>query len=299
MNRRTFLSLSAATVAASALPLPARRAWSAEGAPGIEVLNPAFEKAREAGKSLLVILVPDSPEERWARGGAFGDLFLVGDDTILADLAMVDVVCARTDLVRYYTDWLGWSDKCQMALVETAIEEPSQPCAGAPLPAPLVPYGSDGTDLASSSAQPEVRARRLGALAQNLIARNDEMVKRRASQNYQAIGKGFAQSVIKAVEKGRKLPPEKVDRAAAVLAWHAVSASDELRQRIIQLLANAARARLVHDAPPGSRWVIPATEGEEAHPGPSGPVPYLEFVAPKASDADDGKKKKKKGDASD
>jgi hypothetical protein len=56
-----------------------------------------------------------------------------------------------------------------------------------------------------------------------------------------------------------------------------VSANDDVRERILRLLANSARNRMVHHAPQGSKWIIPATEGDAARPGPSGAVPYLSF----------------------
>ncbi|TNE90754.1 MAG: twin-arginine translocation signal domain-containing protein [Deltaproteobacteria bacterium] len=290
MNRRDFLKYSAAATLASTMPLGA---FAESYVPGMEVLTPAFDRARERGKALLCLLVPEDPAERWKRGGAFGDMLLISDDSTMAELSQVDVVCVGERVVRSYTDWLEWNEGCLMALIETAEGEPSQPCSTASLPSPLIPHDFEGGQIPSGHTYAEVRARRMGALVHQTIARNDDMTKRRATQCIQAVGKGLAQSVIHAVEKGKSVPPERVDKVAPILAWHAVTASDEVRERITRLLANAGRTRMVHNAPSGSKWIIPATEGAEAKPGPSGAVPYLSFdVAPKAED-DKGKKSKK------
>lgn len=292
MNRRDFLKYSAATALASGLPIGA----FAEGyIPGMEVLTPAFDRARDRGKALLCLIVPEDPAERWKRGGAFGDMLLISDDSTMAELAQVEVVCAGERVVRSYTDWLEWNEGCLMALIETAEGEPSQPCLSANLPSPLIPHDYEGTGVPGGHTYAEVRARRMGSLVHSTVARNDDMIKRRATQCIQAVGKGVAQSVIRKVESGKSLAPERVDRVAPILAWHAVSANDEVRERIVRLLANAGRTRMVHNAPPGSKWVIPATEGADARPGPSGAVPYLSFdVEPRGTESR-GKKDKKKG----
>jgi hypothetical protein len=281
MNRRDFLRYTAATALASTVP---GGALAETYVPGLDILTPAFMTARSRGKALLCLLVPDDPAERWKRGGAYGDMFLISDDSTMAELALADVACVGERAVRAYTDWLKWNEGCLMAVIETKDGEPSQPCSAARLPSPLIPYDFEGTKLPRGHSYAEVRARRMGTLVHQSVARNDDMLKMRATQCIQAVGKGTAQAVIAAVEKGRSVSPERVDKVAPILAWHAVTASDEVRNRITMLLANAARTRLVHNAPPGSKWVIPATEGVDARPGPSGAVPYLSFDVPPPED---------------
>lgn len=289
MNRRDFLRYSAAATLASAVPVGA---LADTYVPGLDILTPAFMAARDRGKALLCLLVPEDPAERWKRGGAFGDMLLISDDSTMADLALAEVACVGERAVRAYADWLKWNDGCLMAVIETADGEPSQPCSTASLPSPLIPYDFEGTKIPRGHSYAEVRARRMGTLVHQSVARNDDMLKRRATQCIQAVGKGTAQAVIAAVERGKSVSPERVDRVAPILAWHAVTATDEVRDRITMLLANAARTRMVHNAPVGSKWVIPATEGVDARPGPSGAVPYLSFdITP----PDDGSRKKKKG----
>ena len=283
MNRRTFLSATAAAFAASALPYPARADLYVGG---MDLFSPAFVRAQKAGKSLLCLIVPEDPAERWKMGGAFGDMLLISDDSTMADLAQVEVICVGADIVQAFLTGRGEDDSCLLALVETGGQAASRPCDSATLPSPLVPFGFEGTELPQGHNYAEVRARRMGSLVNRAVALNSDMTKRRASECIQAVGRGLAKSVINAVEKGRSVAPERVDKVAPILAWHAVSASDEVRVRTTRLMANAARTRLVHRAPVGSEWVIPATEGSDARPGPSGAVPYLSFdVTPKGTKA--------------
>jgi hypothetical protein len=154
MNRRDFLLYSAAAAAASSVP---SLALGEIYVPGMEVLTPAFDRARARGKALLCLLVTDDEADRWKRGGAFGDMLLISDDTTMADLAQVDVVCAGEREVRSYTDWLDWNEGCLMALIETAVGEPSQPCSSASLPSPLIPHDYEGAAPPSAS-RPSARA---------------------------------------------------------------------------------------------------------------------------------------------
>lgn len=104
MKRRHFLTGAAAGLAAAAWPAFIQEAFGngpacdANGKPAklprAAVVAAAFQHARRAGRSLLVLVIPDDDAEKYERGRAFGELLNHGSDADLAPLAGVEVVCA-------------------------------------------------------------------------------------------------------------------------------------------------------------------------------------------------------------
>jgi hypothetical protein len=67
----------------------------------LAALAGAFKAAREAGKPLLVLVIPDGDMEKWSRGQLFGELLNHGSDVQLAPLSRAEVACATmADLKR-------------------------------------------------------------------------------------------------------------------------------------------------------------------------------------------------------
>lgn len=103
MKRRRMLQAASVGVAAALWPSWLRDAF-ADGAacdtPGggalarVAALAAAYRGAREAGKPLLVFVIPEADMEKWARGRVFGELLNHGSDVQLAPLARVEVACA-------------------------------------------------------------------------------------------------------------------------------------------------------------------------------------------------------------
>ncbi len=100
MKRRKFLGAATAGAAVALWPSFLRQgfadtpacdeAWAAR----IAQVAGAFQRARAAGKPLLVFVIPADDGDKWLRGEAFGELINHGADRDLAPLASVEVVCA-------------------------------------------------------------------------------------------------------------------------------------------------------------------------------------------------------------
>jgi hypothetical protein len=100
VKRRRFLEATSVGVAAGLWPAWLSEAFADEPACDtgwtmrVAQVAGAFRRAQEAGKRLLVFVVPADDTEKWMRGGAFGELLNFGSDRDLAPLAGVEVACA-------------------------------------------------------------------------------------------------------------------------------------------------------------------------------------------------------------
>ncbi len=100
MKRRMFLEATSAGVAAALWPAWLREAFADEPtcdkgwAARVAQVAAAFARGREAGKPLLVFVIPADDAEKWTRGETFGELLNHGSDHDLAPLAGVEVTCA-------------------------------------------------------------------------------------------------------------------------------------------------------------------------------------------------------------
>jgi hypothetical protein len=103
VKRRHVLAASSAGLAAALWPKwlleafadgPACDAPNGGALPRIAALAASYRAAREAGKPLLVFVIPDADMEKWSRGRAFGELLNHGTDVQLAPLSRVEVACA-------------------------------------------------------------------------------------------------------------------------------------------------------------------------------------------------------------
>jgi hypothetical protein len=106
VKRRQMLGVASVAVTAALWPPFLREAFGDEpacdGAPlaRVVLVAAAFRRARAAGRSLLVLVIPADDGAKWTRGGAFGELLNFGSDRDLAPLAGVEVVCASMDDLR-------------------------------------------------------------------------------------------------------------------------------------------------------------------------------------------------------
>jgi hypothetical protein len=80
----------------------------------------AFRRAGEAGKPLLVLVVPASDGDKYDRGEMFGELLNFGTDQDLAPLARAEVVCATMEDLRKIVPAAGAGEPL-MVLVQTSV----------------------------------------------------------------------------------------------------------------------------------------------------------------------------------
>jgi hypothetical protein len=93
MNRRFFLGATAVGFGLAAAPEWIRQAFAGEPSSKTLVFD-AYRRARRAGRSLLVFVIPADPEECWRRGHALGAFITYATDAQLSPLARCEVVCA-------------------------------------------------------------------------------------------------------------------------------------------------------------------------------------------------------------
>jgi hypothetical protein len=139
--RRRFLGATSAGVAALLSP-----AWLGEAfadapacdegwAARVAQVATALRRAREAGKRLLMFVVPADDAEKSMRGQTFGALLNYGSDRDLAPLAGVEVACATMADLKRLVPTAGAGEPL-MVLVD-----PSRvPAAARQLDVELLPY---------------------------------------------------------------------------------------------------------------------------------------------------------------
>ncbi|APR75374.1 Hypothetical protein A7982_00720 [Minicystis rosea] len=139
-------------MAAALWPSWLREAFADEGAcegqggalARLAVLSGAFRRARDAGKPLLVLVIPDNDMDKWQRGRAFGELLNHGSDVQLAPLSRVEVTCATMAELKKLVPSAGMGEPL-MVLVSTD----RVPVTARHLDAKLLDYPSpwgDGTE---------------------------------------------------------------------------------------------------------------------------------------------------------
>ncbi|MGK3968470.1 hypothetical protein WMF01_48765 [Sorangium sp. So ce1667] len=174
MNRRIFLGATAAGLAVTAWPAFIRDAFGdgaacdmngkPSAAPPVAQVSAAFRRAQQAGKALLVLVIPADDSAKWERGRAFGELLNFGADRDLAPLAGVEVVCATMADLRKIVPGAGGGEPL-MVLVRTD----KVPAAATPLDASLPAFKSRRSLDRSSWEQRQkdeekIAAQRIGAL---------------------------------------------------------------------------------------------------------------------------------------
>ncbi|HEY2746313.1 MAG TPA: hypothetical protein VGL86_16885, partial [Polyangia bacterium] len=86
VKRRAFIA------ALATAPLFIRRAF---GDASVGSARVGARVTMPTARPTLVLVVPRDDAKRWERGKLFGDLLTHADDTLLARLSLVDVICGR------------------------------------------------------------------------------------------------------------------------------------------------------------------------------------------------------------
>lgn len=147
MKRRHVLGVASAGLAAALWPSWLREAFADNAAcdtPGsgalarVAALAAAFKAARDVGKPLLVLVIPENDMEKWTRGRAFGELLNHGSDVQLAPLSRVEVACATMADLKKLVPSAGvgeplmvlvGTDRVPAAVRQLDVELPQYPAA--------------------------------------------------------------------------------------------------------------------------------------------------------------------------
>lgn len=292
MNRRGVLKGLGVAAAASLWPGWLREAF-AGGPPcgvlrGTGTLASALQRAHQALKPLLVLVIPADDGAKWERGQHLGEWLNHGSDLDLAALACAEVVCARMDAIRQLFPsapedepavLLAQVDRApaRLDVVISAFgphESPSQdrpdrPDLDAMSEAERERFWRQWSErrMADEDAAIQLCIDRTGASIREAVLGDVLQLQRRADALWGRLGAADQRSV-EQLMKGREVStPAEVLAAAPLIA--AASAKDRaLEKRMAPVLAEAARAAYCQQRIPGSKWASSGgcgttIEGEE------------------------------------
>lgn len=216
LARREFLTVSGLVL----LLASCRAAWERAGArPDFEL---ALKQARDAGKPLLVFVVPEH-RAQWREAGRDLGGWIDAErthGTLSPKFALYEVICAR------------------MSEVDPAWKPTRH--------SRLVRIETDGESIAPE----EWRLERL-----TNFAPVDEDVARRASQCRAALTEDERRRAEAWLADPASAAPEDLDRIAALAYERALELDETEREKLLAHLSKAAEQRLFSPAPEGSYWV--------------------------------------------
>jgi len=228
--------------------------------------------AKGLGKPLLILEVAREPDRIWDHMGLYGDFLQLASEETLAELALCEVCCASIDSADAFTGAWVRVGQGQLSLVESAGDKPGQ---GQGVQWSMgradVPWDFDGQELPRGSTA-AMRNRRLAGVLHSVIGADEEAVAARAEACLFALGREACEGVLDRLRTGADVPLPEIYAVAGFL-W--ARAQDE--PKLVRILADTSRERLLKLNPPGARWVTPTVFGSGFRPGPSGGVPYLAF----------------------
>ena len=260
MKRRAFLtatSTTTAAVASAVLPGFVAKAFAQDDpdngrdrAVELAALSNAYRTAQQAGRPLLVFVVPEDGGLRWERAHGIGELLNHGDDEAFADLALAEVVCTTMSTLRRLVPQAGDGEPW-MVVVETD----QHPATARQLSVEIEAWPDHWTyqgspeDLERQSNEAiDRRIAALRALVHSGLAADDAMITRRARAAEARLDPAFVEAIHRAGRSGH-VTREMLDRAPAV-----VRASGRGAESIRGAIAARARERLTQSPVAGSEW---------------------------------------------
>lgn len=285
MNRRNLLKGMGAAAAASLWP-----GWLSEafaGTPcngalqGAVTLGEAIQRAHAALQPLLIFTIPKDNGEKWERGRHFGEYLNFGSNLDLAPLANAGVVCAEMGAVRQLFPSAPKEEEpailvadVERAPARIAVAMPSFAHAETTFESFLP--ARDDPAMSPEQRQESFRARR-----QEAMDREDEEIstcirrtsvairaavfddaaaaKRRADATWDRLTASQREAARQIIAGGDGTLDE-VLAAAPVLSLAASEGRAD--PRLVQALADAARARYSARRIPGSKWANASGCGE-------------------------------------
>lgn len=283
-RRRLALQRRTALAAAASWPIWLREAFAEDtNCPSdpkqawrwVEVVASGYRRAQQAGKPLLVLVVPSMIEARWRSGRVFGELLNHGDDQTLALLAMTEIICSPISHLAEVVPQVHAkvaSREPLMILVETHAVPAQVRSIDGELPEDAAPF--DEVVLRELGPAPPIDHQEA---SQKYWERQNERENRIVRERIAAVATLLRTALVpnprlletRARLAEAKLSGPKADRwrlqpatrrpDPEILLAHAASIVHESQQnpdgeRLLVLLAQAAREKLCHRRVPGSRW---------------------------------------------
>jgi len=125
VKRRAFLGAAASGAALLTQPAWLRQAFAGDSCDdkmvSLVAITTAFRRAHDAGKPLLVFVIPADDGDKYSRGQAFGELLNHASQAQLALLALVEVVCATMDSVRRVAPSVGGGEPLMLLIDADAV----------------------------------------------------------------------------------------------------------------------------------------------------------------------------------
>lgn len=265
MNRRHFLSLlsfSAVSGVSGALPALACARGRGDDSPEA-IARAGLERARKAGKPLLVLVIPSEAGPASERGEWFGSWLALADDALLADLALFERICvpmaALADLeLRDLDD----TAEPVMLFIETHEDAPRAIAIDGALDKELVqtfanpwPHEGESYEAAELRVGNAIRARN-AALSRWLRdgVKLDERMAQLAAQVDATLTEAERALIAKHLAQPAAIDRAVLERAGAVVR-HAIPFAETKQQEAAISAIAAAAADAIRTRPPaGAVW---------------------------------------------
>lgn len=272
MNRRRLLQGAGATALVSLWPGWLREAFAGQAPCGVlrgtATLAEAIQRAHRGLRPLMVLVIPKDASERWTSGRHLGELLNHGGDRALAAMGCCEVVCASMAAVRQlFPSAPGEEHAVLLASVErspasiASVIQAFPPHDKVKVPVEVV----DDEDVASFRTRWEERRQWENEVIDQCIARSSRPVEQALLGDLDGLGRrarlarerlaaaGLEQA--RAIIEGATAPaPTVVLSLSPLLVDAAMRAGGALEERLINVLAEAARAVLCGRRIPGSAW---------------------------------------------
>jgi hypothetical protein len=288
MKRRSVLQGAGAGALLSLWPGWLREAFAGQAPCGVlrgtATLAAAVQRAHRGLRPLLVLVIPKAVDARWDSGRHLGELLNHGGDRALAAMGSCEVVCASMGAVRQL---FPSAPAGEPAVLLASVER--SPASITPVieafPAheevKLEPLPGDGeleAELDRPTRWEQFRAAE-DVVVERCIARSSQAVEQAllgdaaaltrrgnlARERLPAAGLEQARALI----EGAPAPaPTAVLSLSPLLVEAAVRTGGAAGDRLIQLLAEAARAVLCGRRIPGSAWAQSGGCGVDVEPDP-------------------------------
>jgi len=253
MKRRTFLALSAAGFAGAALPDWMARCFAGDIPPAEarKALRDAYQRAKERGKPLLVVVIPTADDAKALRGEIAGQFFTHGGEEVHADLALCEVVCATVADAKASIPFPRGDEEPLFVLVEAAEADVS---AHAIAPDLQVRVDESRPDLENEGVIEREHRARIARIAKALRARvapDVATLERRARSELRSVPEAERAKVEASCHE--TAPDDVAERFAGAIRLRAEK-GEIPRAKAVARLARVADARYVKSSPPGARW---------------------------------------------